>query len=93
MDRGASWAIVHWVAKSQTQLRDFMFTFTFPVAQTVKNPSAIGENWVQSLGGEDPSEKGMATHSSILAWRIPYDREACRHRQWATVYGASKSWT
>ena len=37
----------------------------------VKNPPAMQETWVQSLGREDPLEKGMATHSSILAWRIP----------------------
>ena len=42
------------------------------VAQTVKNLPAMLENWVQSLGREDPLEKGMATHSSILAWRIPW---------------------
>jgi len=41
------------------------------VAQTVKNPLAIQETWVQSLGWEDPLEEVMATHSSILAWRIP----------------------
>ena len=41
------------------------------VAQLVKNPPALHETWVQSLGWEDPLEKGMATHSSILAWRIP----------------------
>ena len=41
------------------------------VAQTVKNPPAMKETWVQSLGWEDPLEKGMAVHSSILAWRIP----------------------
>ena len=41
------------------------------VAQIVKNPSAMQETQVQSLGREDPLEKGMATHSSILAWRIP----------------------
>ena len=46
------------------------------VAQTVKNPSAMWETWVQSLGQEDPLEEGMATHSSILAWRIPMDRGA-----------------
>ena len=38
----------------------------------VKNLSAIQETWVRSLGWEDPLEKGMATHSSILAWRIPW---------------------
>ena len=42
------------------------------VAQLVKNPPAIGETWVQSLGMEDPLEKGKATHISILAWRIPW---------------------
>ena len=42
------------------------------VALLVKNPLAIGETWVQSLGWEDPLEKGMATHSDILAWRIPW---------------------
>ena len=47
------------------------------VTQTVKNPLAILETWVQSLGWEDPLEEGMATHSSILAWRIPTDRGAC----------------
>jgi len=41
------------------------------VAQLVKNPPAMGETWVQSLGWEDPLEKGMATHSSIPAQRIP----------------------
>ena len=47
-----------------------------PVAQMVKNPSAIQETWVRSLGWEDPLEEGMATHFSILAWRIPLDRGA-----------------
>ena len=42
------------------------------VAQTVKNLPAIWETWVQYLGREDPLEKGMATQSSILAWRIPW---------------------
>ena len=41
------------------------------VAQLVKNPPAMWETWVCSLGQEDPLEKGKATHSSILAWRIP----------------------
>ena len=42
------------------------------VAQLVKNPTAMWETWVQSLGWEDPLEMGKATHSSILAWRIPW---------------------
>ena len=45
------------------------------VAQMVKNPSAMQESWVQSLVWEDPLEKGIATHSSILAWRIPWTWE------------------
>ena len=38
----------------------------------VKNPPGLWETWVRSLGGEDPLEEGMATHSSLLAWRIPW---------------------
>ena len=45
------------------------------VAQMVKNLPAIQETWVQSLGWEDPLEKGMATHSGTLAWRIPWTEE------------------
>ena len=46
------------------------------VAQLVKNPPAMQETWVQSLGWEDPLEKGMATYSSILAWKIPWREES-----------------
>ena len=49
--------------------------------------SATQETWVQSLGWEDPLEEGMATHSSILAWRIPMDRGAW----WATVQRVAES--
>ena len=42
------------------------------VAWLVKNPPAMRETWVRSLGWEDPLEKGKATHSNILAWRIPW---------------------
>ena len=45
------------------------------VAQTVKNLPAMQEMWVRSLGWEDPPEKGMATHSSTLAWIIPWTEE------------------
>ena len=48
------------------------------VAQTVKNLLAMQETWVQPLGQEDPLEKEMATHSSILAWRIPRTEEPGR---------------
>ena len=47
----------------------------FPGAQLVKNPPAVWETWVPSLGWEDPLEKGMATDSGILAWRIPWTEE------------------
>ena len=49
------------------------YSSAFLVAQLVKNPSAMRETWVQSLSWEDPLEKGNATHSSILAWRIPWN--------------------
>ena len=57
------------------------------VAQTVKNLPAMQETWVWSLGWEDPLEEDMATHSSILAWRVPMDRGAWR----ATVPGVTES--
>ena len=59
------------------------------MAQRIKSLSAVWETQVQSLGQEDPLEKEMATHSSILAWRIPRDRGAW----WATVHRVTKSWT
>ena len=49
------------------------------MAQTVKNLPAEQETWVQSLGQEDPLEKGMANHSSILAWEIPWTEEPSEH--------------
>ena len=45
------------------------------MAQTVKNPLAMQETWIRSLGQEDLLEKGMAAHSSILAWEIPWIEE------------------
>ena len=57
------------------------------VAQMVKNLPAMQETWVQSLGWEDLLEEGRATHSSILAWRIPLDRGAWQ----ATVHRVAKS--
>ena len=59
------------------------------VSEMVKNPPAMRETWVWSLDWKDPLEEGMATHPSILAWRIPMDRGAWR----ATVYGVAKSQT
>ena len=45
----------------------------------VKNPHSVQETWIPSLCSEDPLEEGMATHSSILAWRIPMERGATVH--------------
>ena len=45
------------------------------VAQTVKNLPAMQETWIRSLGQKDPLEKGMTTHSTILAWKIPWTEE------------------
>ena len=59
------------------------------VALSIKNPPAMRETWVRSLGWEDLLKEGMATHSSILAWIIPMDRGAWQ----ATVYGVAKSQT
>ena len=59
------------------------------VAQMVKNPPAMQKTWIQSLGWEDRQEKGMATHSGILAWRIPMDRGAWQ----ATGHGVAKNQT
>ena len=67
MDGGAWWAVVHGVAKSQTRLSDFTFTFHFHAL-----------------------EKEMATHSSVLAWRIPGTGESLSLR-WAAVHGVTKS--
>ena len=58
------------------------------MAQMVKNLSTVQEIWVQSLGQEDPLEKGKATHFSILAWRIPWTEEHGRIQSMR-----SQSWT
>ena len=79
--------IVHGVTKNQTRLGDFRITLKgsltpnhsgFSGCSVVKNPPAMQEpqeTQVQSLSREDPLEEGMATHSSILAWRIPWTEE------------------
>ena len=63
-----------------------LYSQFFLVAQMVKNPSAMWETWVQSLGWEDPLEEDMATHFSILAWRIAMDRGAW----WGAVHWGRK---
>ena len=60
------------------------------VSQRLKHLPAVQETWVRSLGQEDPLEKGMATHSSILAWRIPWMEEPGGR---AIVYQVAKNWT
>ena len=59
------------------------------MAQMVKNLSAMQETWVRSLGREDPLEKGMATHCSILVWRIPWTEEP----EFLCIYGVAKTRT
>ena len=57
-------------------------------AQTVKSPPAVQEVQVPSLGGDSPLEEGVTTHSSILAWRIPWTQEPGRYSPWVP-----ESWT
>ena len=63
------------VAELRQTRTTFKCCWAFLVAQTVKNPPVMQETWVRFLGWEDPLEKEMATHSSILAWRIPWTEE------------------
>ena len=84
MDRGAWRATVHGVAKESDPTQKCTIFFSKELwcylptlrasllAQPVKNPPAMWETEVQFLGWEDPLEKRMATHSSVLAWRIPF---------------------
>ena len=67
----------------------WLFVWASLLAQMVKNPPAMWEIRVRSLGQEDTVEEKMATQSSILAWRIPMDRGAW----WATAHGVAKSQT
>ena len=101
MDIGAWQPTVHGIAKSWKPLRRLSTNCqNIPklkysrlrhslVAQMVKELPAMWEMWVWSLGWEDPLEEGIATNSSILAWRIPMDRGAWQ----ATVHRVTKSWT
>ena len=75
MDRGAWCATVQRVTKSWTRLkwpRMHVVTGAFLAAQTVKNQPAIQETWVWSVAWEDSLEKGTATYSSVLPWKIPW---------------------
>ena len=82
-DRGAWWAAIYGIAQSRTRLKrlsssSILTERSYLVAQTVKNPSAMQEAWLQSLGLEDYLEKVMANLSSIFAWRIPKTEETSR---------------
>ena len=72
---------------SRNNLHDIYTEWASLVARMVKNPPAMRETWVPSLGWEDSLEESVAIHSSILAWRIPMDRGAW----WATVRRVVKS--
>ena len=74
----------HPLSMTEYSISSSMYSNLFPlmlfrdslVAQTVKNSPAMQETRIRSLGWEDPLEKGMATHSSVLAWRIPWTKES-----------------
>ena len=73
---------------SSSSSKCYLCTKTSLVAQLVKNPPAMHETWVKSPDLEDPLEKGMASHSSTLAWKIPWTDRG----DWqATVHGVTKS--
>ena len=67
----------------------FMILLGFPGAQMVKNLPAVQEIWIWSLGREVPLKNGMATHSSVLAWRIPWTEEP----GWTTDHWVGHDWT
>ena len=69
--------------------REILITSNSLVAQMAKHLPAMQETLVRSLGWEDSLEEGMATHSSILVWKIPMDKGAWKAR----VHGVTKSWT
>ena len=76
---------VLWAPNVYVQMANFSVlkhALNFPVAQTVKNVPAMQETRVRSLGWEDPLEKGMAIHSSILSWRIPWQRSLAGYSSW-----------
>ena len=80
-----------WVGSSHGERTGYPLQYSWAslMTQIVKNLPAIKETWVWSLDWQGPLEKGMATQSSILAWRIPTDRGAWR----ATVHGVAESRT
>ena len=85
MDRGAWWATV----QGEGNGNPLRYSGVSLVAHWVPNLPAMRETRIQSLGWDGPLEKGMVTHSSILAWRIPRTEEP----GWFTVHGVAKSRT
>ena len=82
-------SLVIWHKGSVVDL--LLICFNFPGGSVVKNPPALQqlqEGWVPTMGWEDPLEKGMAIHSSILAWKIPW----MEGTWWTTVHRVTKSW-
>ena len=73
-------SLIPWLEGSLGEGKGYPFLYSWAslVAQLVKNLPTMWETWVQSLGWEDPLEKGTATHSSVLAWRIPWTEEPGR---------------
>ena len=68
---------MQWALRGQSPSEQMLLIY-FPGGAAVKNPPAMQETWVWSLGQEDPMEKEIATHSSILAWRTPWTEEPVR---------------
>ena len=89
-----------WMTKCACKLRNreidtmsyFSFIRSFLVAWMVNSPTTMQEKWVQSLGWEDPLEKGMATHSSILAWRIQWTEELAGYSPWGCKESDMTEW-
>ena len=73
-------SLIPWLEGSLGEGKGYPFLYSWAslVAQLVKNLPTMWETWVQSLGWEDPLQKGTATHSSVLAWRIPRTEEPGR---------------
>ena len=75
------------MASDSALMQTYLLYWGLPGGSEIKNPPDKLKTQVHSLGQEDPLEKEMATHSSVLAWRIPVDRGAW----WATVHGVADS--
>ena len=83
-----SYFVIYLHTHTHTHTHTHIFVGSSLVTQMVKNLPVVQETRIQSLGWEDPLEKGMAMHSSILVWIIPMDRGTWR----AIVHGVTKSW-